>query len=71
MANELFPEEITKIINAARTAKIHGFSGFFCKFSEHRIVDIRVELSEPRQNLMALYERKGLTVGTSGVSIPA
>jgi hypothetical protein len=62
--NELTSQELAIIVKNARMAKIHGFSGFVGKFSEHRLVDIRVELSEPRENLTAIYKNH-LTLATS------
>lgn len=61
---DLTPEELAMIVRNARAAKIHGFGGFSGKVQDHKLVDMRIELVEPRDNFINLY-KKGLTVGTS------
>lgn len=67
-ADELYTEEITKLIAKVRIAKMHGFSMVTIKFSEHRIVDIRTELIEPREDILSIYKNQ-LTLGTSGLKL--
>lgn len=66
--DELTSEEVAKIIQSARVAKSHGFCGIFMRFQSHRIVDLKVEMSEAPDALSAMY-KKGLTPTTSGARI--
>jgi hypothetical protein len=53
---DLTPEEIAKVIKYAREAKFNGYSAFTCKFQDHRLVDIKVEIAESREALLRLYQ---------------
>lgn len=68
MGNELITDEITKLVAKARLAKMHGFSTVTVKFSDFRMVSLKVELDTPKEEMNNIYKNY-LTVvsGTSSI----
>jgi hypothetical protein len=71
MGFELTAEEIALVVSRLKTAKFNGFGGVICKFTDHRMVTLKMELDEPKDNLLRLYPKISLTEGTSGVRFSA